>query len=205
MTRSRPVLALVLLACILTSMFAVPPPVHATGIPVVDIVNWIENALQVIQQYLEIVQRYEVLYRQYLQYATMLKNLEHTELDDWSDLVSLYYSLDGILHQTYSLGYTVADIATQMNETFPGVLPPADYYAAINARNHYLQVADRARRTLTTMNAVIQVAGRISWNNQPSQMHLQRIQSRITSADGALEIAQATAELDSLNAGAVSA
>ena len=60
---------------LLLCQFAVPPKAQAQ-VAVEDFLNWVENALQVIQQAYEIYQKYMQLYNDYQRYATMLKNLE---------------------------------------------------------------------------------------------------------------------------------
>lgn len=183
---NRSAVAAILIVILLFGGLA-PSPAKAQ-IPVTDVINWVENAWAVIQQAYEIVQRYEVLYRQYLQYQSMLKNLENYDIDDFADLVGLYYRIDQLLTATNSLGYTAADVVDLMAEFYPGFEPPTDYYR---------QYADQAKRTLTTMRSIVAVANRISHNNQPSQFQLRDIQDKAQSSDGALEVAKAEISIGS--------
>ena len=120
MRRLKHVIACFLL--LLLCQVAVPPRAQAQVL-VEDILNWIENALQVIQQAYEIYQKYQQLYNDYQRYATMIKNLEQFDELTFRNLVGLTYAVNDIMQYGYSLGHTLYDLDAQFAETFPGYEP----------------------------------------------------------------------------------
>ena len=82
----------------LTVMTSVATPKRAEAqFAVYDALNWIENALQVIQQAYEIYQKYMQLYNDYQRYATMVKNLERFDELSFQNLVGLAAAVNDII------------------------------------------------------------------------------------------------------------
>ena len=185
MRRMKHVIACFLL--LLLCQVAVPP--RAQGqVLVEDFLNWVENALQVIQQAYEIYQKYMQLYNDYQRYATMVKNLEQFDELTFQNLVGLTYAVNDIIQYGESLGHTLYDFDAQFAETFPGYEPilEEDWLATFEYRN---------RRTLDTMRYSLGALHRIAENSVESQEILERLASDAASADGNLEALQSANEL----------
>lgn len=184
MRRLKHVIACFLL--LLLCQVAVPPRAQAQVL-VEDILNWIENALQVIQQAYEIYQKYQQLYNDYQRYATMIKNLEQFDELTFRNLVGLAYAVNDIMQYGYSLGHTLYDLDAQFAETFPGYEPilQSDWLATFEYRN---------RRTLDTLRYTLGALNRIADESVDAQAVLERLASDAASADGNLEALQSANE-----------
>jgi P-type conjugative transfer protein TrbJ len=171
---------------LLLCQFAVPPKAQAQ-VAVEDFLNWVENALQVIQQAYEIYQKYMQLYNDYQRYATMLKNLEHYDSLTFENLVSLANAVNDIMQYGYSLGHTLYDIDEQFAETFPGYEPilQSDWLSTFEYRN---------RRTLDTLRYTLGALNRIADDSVEAQEILGDIAGDAEAADGNLEALQAANE-----------
>lgn len=184
MRRLKQVIACFLL--LLLCQVAVPPRAQAQVL-VEDILNWIENALQVIQQAYEIYQKYQQLYNDYQRYATMLKNLEQFDSLTFQNLVGLAYAVNDILQYGYSLGHTLYDLDAQFTETFPGYEPilQSDWLATFEYRN---------RRTLDTLRYTLGALKRISDDSVEAHGILSMLAGDARAADGNLEALQSANE-----------
>lgn len=175
----------VALALVLT--FAVPPKRAEAQFAVYDAINWIENALQVIQQAYEIYQRYAQLVNDYQRYATMIQNLEQFDELTFQNLVGLTEAVNDILKYGESLGHTLEDIDAQFAETFPG------YESILN--HEWLAIFEhRNRRTLDTLRYSMDALHRISWNTIPAQDVLDELRQDAEAADGNVEALSAANE-----------
>jgi len=172
----------------LTVMTSVATPKRAEAqFAVYDALNWIENALQVIQQAYEIYQKYMQLYNDYQRYATMVKNLERFDELSFQNLVGLAAAVNDIIQYGESLGHTLYDIDAQFAETFPGYEPILE--------DDWLEIFEhRNRRTLDTLRYSLNALNRISWNSIPSQDILEGLAADAAAADGNIEALQAANE-----------
>jgi len=184
MRRLRHVIAC--LCLLLLCQLAVPPKAHSQML-VEDLLNWVENALQVIQQAYEIYQKYQQLYNDYQRYATMVKNLEQFDELTFQNLIGLAYAVNDIIQYGYSLGHTLYDLDEQFAETFPGYEPilESDWLATFEYRN---------RRTLDTLRYSLGALKRFSDDSVEAHDILSRIASDADAADGNLEALQAANE-----------
>ena len=186
MRRVKQTLAAALCLTVLSSV-AVPRKAQAQ-FAVFDAVNWVENALQVIQQAYEIYQKYMQLYNDYQRYATMVKNLERFDELTFQNLVGLAAAVNDIIQYGESLGHTLYDIDAQFAETFPGYEPLLE--------EDWLEVFEhRNRRTLDTLRYSLNALNRISWNSIPAQEILEGLAADAAAADGNVEALQAANEL----------
>jgi len=176
----------VCLCLLLLCQLAVPPRAQSQVL-VEDILNWVENALQVIQQAYEIYQKYQQLYNDYQRYATMLKNLEQFDELTFQNLIGLAYAVNDIIQYGYSLGHTLYDLDDQFAETFPGYEPilQSDWLATFEYRN---------RRTLDTLRYTLGALKRIADDSVEAHDILSRISGDAEAADGNLEALQAANE-----------
>lgn len=180
-------LSALVIAIALFFSLATPPPAKAQ-ILVEDVVNWIENALQVIQQAYEIYQRYEQLVNDYKRYETMVKNLESFDELSFRSLVGLGYSVNEIIQYGESLGHTLEDLDQRFLEVYPG------YYPALGGE-WVEQYELRSERTRDTLRFALQALHRISWSSIPSQDQLDGLAEHVEQAEGNLEAQQAANEL----------
>ena len=186
MRRMKQTLAAALCLTVLTSLAS--PRKAEAQFAVFDAVNWVENALQVIQQAYEIYQRYQQLYNDYQRYATMAKNLERFDELTFQNLVGLAAAVNDIIQYGESLGHTLNDIDAQFAETFPGYEPILG--------DDWLEIFEhRNRRTLDTLRYSLDALNRISWNSIPSQDILEGLAADAAAADGNVEALQAANEL----------
>jgi P-type conjugative transfer protein TrbJ len=186
MRRVKQTLATALCLTVLTSVAA--PRKAQAQFAVFDAVNWVENALQVIQQAYEIYQKYMQLYNDYQRYATMVKNLERFDELTFQNLVGLAAAVNDIIQYGESLGHTLYDIDAQFAETFPGYEPILE--------DDWLEVFEhRNRRTLDTLRYSLNALNRISWNSIPAQEILEGLAADAAAADGNVEALQAANEL----------
>ena len=177
---------IVCLCLLLMCQVAVPPPAQGQML-VEDLLNWVENALQVIQQAYEIYQKYQQLYNDYQRYATMLKNLEQFDSLTFQNLVGLAYAVNDIMQYGYSLGHTLYDLDAQFAETFPGYEPvlQSDWLATFEYRN---------RRTLDTLRYTLGALNRIADDSVEAHGILSMLAGDARAADGNLEALQAANE-----------
>lgn len=176
----------VLVAALMVGL-TVPPQRAEAQFAVIDVVNWAENAMQVIQQAYEIYQRYEQLYNDYQRYETMVQNLEQFDELTFQNLLGLTAEVNAILRYGESLGHTLEDIDAQFAETFPG------YEPILN--EDWLEIFEhRNRRTLDTMRYSMDALFRISWNTIPAQDVLMRLRQDAESAAGNIQAISATNE-----------
>ena len=167
--------------------FAVPPKRAEAQFAVYDAINWIENALQVIQQLYEIYQRYEQIYNDYQRYATMVQNLDEFDELSFQSLLGLTAAINDIIQYGESLGHTLEDIDAQFAETFPG------YESILD--EEWLEIFQyRNRRTLDTLRYSMDALHRISWNTIPAQDILERIAQDAENADGNVKALSAANE-----------
>ena len=147
----------------LTVMTSVATPKRTEAqFAVYDALNWIENALQVIQQAYEIYQKYMQLYNDYQRYATMVKNLGQFDEMSFRNLVGLAADVNDILQYGESLGHTLYDIDSQFAETFPGYEPILE--------DDWLAIFEhRSRRTLDTLRYSLNALNRIAEDAIPSR------------------------------------
>jgi len=154
-------------------------PAGATFVPVYDYINWI---LAFVQRYYAAYQRAQQLYQQVEAVKAAYKNLEnYGRSGEWGNLVGLYGSIEGLLNKADNLGYQTSELAAQLDETFPGLLPPQDYPAEYEAR---------VRKTLTTVKTLAQILGRIGAPNMGTQLRLAAMQVRSGDATGAMKALQ---------------
>ena len=173
--RRRRIVAVVL---ILFALFGTAAPAGAT-VPVYDYINWI---LAFIQRYYAAYQRAQQLYQQAEAVKAAYKNLEnYGRSGEWGNLVGLYGSIEGILNRADNLGFQTSELAAQLDETFPGLIPPQDY------RTEY---ETRVRKTLTTVKSLTQILGRIAAPNVQTQLRLAAMQARSGDASGAVKALQ---------------
>ena len=172
----------------LTVMTSVATPRRTEAqFAVYDAPNWIENALQVIQQAYEIYQKYMQLYNDYQRYATMVKNLGQFDEMSFRNLVGLAAEVNDILQYGESLGHTLYDIDSQFAETFPGYEPILE--------DDWLAIFEhRSRRTLDTLRYSLNALNRIAEDAIPSQHILAELAADAKDADGNLKALQATNE-----------
>ncbi len=169
---------------VLVLAFGSPPRAEAQFL-VYDALNWIENAIQVVQQNYQIYQQYEQLYNDYLRYATMVKNLSRFDQMTFHNLVGLAQQVNDIIRYGESLGHTLSDIDAQFAATFPGYEPILE--------SDWLQVfRHRNKRTLDTLRYSVDALNKISEDSIPSQHILGRIRADAEGADGALKALQAS-------------
>jgi P-type conjugative transfer protein TrbJ len=174
-------------AALLVLALATPRPA-TPQFAVFDAINWVENAMQVIQQAYEIYQRYQQLVNDYQRYATMIKNLERFDELTFRNLVDLAYAIEEIIRYGQSLGHTLYDIDAQFVDTFPG-------YEAILDGQWLETFAHRNRRTLDTLRYSLSALRRISDTAVEAQAMLDLLGSHVRSADGNVKIMEAANEL----------
>ena len=167
--------------------FAVPPKKAEAQFAVYDAINWIENALQVLQQVYEIYQRYQQLYNDYQRYATMVKNLEQFDELTFANLLGLTEAINEILQYGEALGHTLEDIDSQFAETFPG------YESILN--EEWLAIFEyRNRRALDTLHQSMNAIHLVSEEVVGAQDMLSRLAQDAEAADGNIEALTAANE-----------
>jgi P-type conjugative transfer protein TrbJ len=168
---------LVLLVCLL---LLAPSVSSASGIPVVDILAWIQRAYAQIQ-------RAEQIYHQVEQVYYTVKSLEsYGQGGSWSSLHGLLGELDQIFN-TYSelsgnLGYLKIGVEQVYRDTFPGTTLPAG-----NWPDQYKTLLDRSHETLALLLAG---QNRLTWNNTASQIRLAEMTAASLAADSPMKEAE---------------
>ncbi|HEX4960900.1 MAG TPA: hypothetical protein VF173_08685 [Thermoanaerobaculia bacterium] len=168
---------LALLCCLLLTY---PAVAGASGIPVVDILAWIQRAYAQVQ-------RAEQIYHQVEQVRATVKSLESFgQGGSWSSLHGLLGELDQIFN-TYSqissnLGYLKIGVEQVYRDTFPGYSPPAG-----NWPDRYKTLLDRSHETLALLLAG---QNRLTWNNTASQIRLAEMTAASLFADSPLQEAE---------------
>lgn len=180
-------LVTLVLCLVLLVPLASPRPARAQ-ISVQDYINWIENALQVIQQAYEIYQKYQQLANDYKRYETMVKNLEQFDELSFRNLVGLTVAVNDLIQEGESIGHTLDNVDEVFVDTFPG-------YQGILGEDWRETYQRRATRALDTMRYAMQALHRVSWSSVPSQDQLNDLAIDVRLADGALEAQQAGNEL----------
>ncbi|MBW8879040.1 MAG: hypothetical protein JF614_29210 [Acidobacteria bacterium] len=175
-----------------------PSTANATGIPVVDILAWIQRFSIIYNQYQQLVNQYQHIQVAITEARAAVKQLEAYRDGHYSDLNGLLGAVDQIFN-SYSqiqsnLGYLKIGVEDIYRQNFPG----ADVYATdpnVNVPDSYVQRVGRVNETLALL---FKGLNRITWNDTHSQIELAEFAAASQGADTALKAAQANAMLTSL-------
>ncbi|HYX25482.1 MAG TPA: hypothetical protein VFC23_15130 [Thermoanaerobaculia bacterium] len=175
-----------------------PGTAHATGIPVVDILAWIQRFAIIYNQYEQINNQYQHIRVALTEAQAAVKQLEAYRDGHYSDLNGLLGAVDQIFN-SYSqiqsnLGYLKIGVEDIYRQSFPGT----DVFLAdpnVNVPDSY---AVRVGRVNETLALLFKGLNRITWNDTHSQIELAEFAAASQSADTALKAAQANGMLTSL-------
>src|SRR3954469_16595691 len=168
-----------------------PSTANATGIPVVDILAWIQRFSIIYNQYQQLVNQYQHIQVAITEARAAVKQLEAYRDGHYSDLNGLLGAVDQIFN-SYSqiqsnLGYLKIGVEDIYRQNFPG----ADVYATdpnVNVPDSYVQRVGRVNETLALL---FKGLNRITWNDTHSQIELAEFAAASQGADTALKAAQA--------------
>ncbi len=161
----------------------------AAGLPVFDVVNYLQNisayarqAEQLVNQTRQIEHQIDMLKQQKLS----LKSL--TALD-WRQLDTLLADLDQLSQRGQALSLASADLEAQFQTHFqaPSVLTPDDTYA--------IHLRDARTTTLDTLRGSLAVLHHITTRYQEEQAHLNTLKAMSLGAEGHLQALQINASL----------
>ncbi|EGR1335228.1 P-type conjugative transfer protein TrbJ [Vibrio parahaemolyticus] len=119
-----------------------------------------------------------------------MKNLKNLE---WGDIQSQLNSLNTIASRGKSLSYAMGNVSQQWDNLFVGV----DGYQSQNPRsiNSVETFKKQGDALRDTAKSALEMASEVSRYQQDDLRNIQRIQGHVGSADGAVKIMQANAEL----------
>jgi P-type conjugative transfer protein TrbJ len=155
-----------------------------------DVVQMAQNNIGQTQSYIEQVQQ-TINSLQSLEYQ--VQNLERLGDLEWGDVQSQLRNLNTIASRGQSVSYAMSDVTQRWNELFVGV----DGYQSqsiesMNSVDAYKAQGDALRDTAQSSLAL---ASQMSEYQVDDNQTLAQIQSHVRGAEGAMEIAQANAEL----------
>jgi P-type conjugative transfer protein TrbJ len=193
MTKKR-LLPLLLIALLLL----MPSTANASGIPVVDILAWIQRFSLIYNQYEQIAAQYQHIRVAIAEAQAAVKQLEAYRDGHYSDLNGLLGAVDQIFN-SYSqiesnLGYLRIGVEDIYRQTFPGT----EVFSAnpnVDVPASYVQRVGRVNETLALL---FKGLNRMTWNNTHSQVELAEFSAASQAADTALKASQANGMLTSL-------
>jgi P-type conjugative transfer protein TrbJ len=153
-------------------LIVAPAPAAAT-VDVHDYINWI---LSLIQRYQQIQNQAEQLHRQARQIEVALKTIERSgRQGDWASLAGLFANLTTLFNSEDNLGVLYAQIMTTWDETFPGYAPPVQSWPG--------DQEIRTRRTFATLRNIELALHQIAELNDQSEDALALLRERSDQAD----------------------
>ncbi|HEX3553310.1 MAG TPA: hypothetical protein VIA62_08775 [Thermoanaerobaculia bacterium] len=175
-----------------------PSTADATGIPVVDILAWIQRFTLIYNQYEQLSNQYQHIRVAITEAQAAVKQLEAYRDGHYSDLNGLLGAVDQIFN-SYSqvqsnLGYLKIGVEDIYRQSFPGT----DVFTTdpnVNVPDSYAQRVGRVNETLALL---FKGLNRITWNDTHSQIELAEFAAASQGADTALKAAQANGMLTSL-------
>ncbi|HEX4965524.1 MAG TPA: hypothetical protein VF173_32235 [Thermoanaerobaculia bacterium] len=175
-----------------------PSTADATGIPVVDILAWIQRFSIIYNQVHQIENQYQHIRVAILEAQAAAKQLEAYRDGHYSDLNGLLGAVDQIFN-SYSLlqgnlGYLKVGVENLYRQSFPGT----EVFTADPNLNVPDSYAQRVSRVNETMALLMKGLNRITWNDTHSQVELAEFAAASQGADTALKAAQANGMLTSL-------
>jgi len=178
--------ALLALALILWSLF--PAPKTEAAISVVDWTHISQSIAHYSARAEEIQQKYEQIRNQIRQIEYEIQNVDKVP-GRWRDLERLMAELSHIVQQRESVVYSRDDLEEHWEETFPGAVPidPVEYPGGWDE-----VFAQSSQRTLDTQWGVMRNVRHQSTRFHTSQSMLREIKELSDSADGNVEVTQAS-------------
>lgn len=172
--------------CVLGGGLAAPAPASAQW-TVIDPSNLAQNVEQVVRAGQQINNQ-----RQQIQYQ--LQALRKLGSPTWGDIRPLLQRLDWLMRQTRALGYSLADLDRQFQETFPGGRPAPSNLALAEAQRV------QAERTLGTMRATLNVLNEQARQVAAGQELLASVKAQVSGIEGTQEALELQATLDAFAA-----
>jgi P-type conjugative transfer protein TrbJ len=193
MTKKR-LLPLLLIGLLLL----MPSTANATGIPVVDILAWIQRFVVIYNQYQQVAAQYQHIKVAITEAQAAVKQLEAYRDGHYSDLNGLLGDFDQIFN-SYSqiagnLGYLKIGVEDIYRQSFPGT----DVFTTDPNVNVPAAYAQRVGRVNETLALLFKSLNRMTWNDTHSQVELAEFSAASQGADTALKAAQANGMLTSL-------
>ena len=200
MRRNRRILRATLISLVAV---ATPRPIAATGIPVLDVSNLVQNVVTAVQQTLAVVQEVEMVANQGTQILQQVQQLEN-ELEmlqnmvlnttpagtvAWGDVQTALNSLGQAVQIGLSIPYTLGNVESVFQSRFPGYVPPTDWPA---------EYASWATSVLDTLRGTLTSAGQNVADAPSVQAALDRLRSANDATQGRLEALQVGNQLASL-------
>jgi len=179
-------------------LLLLPNAANAAGIPVVDILAWIQRFEMIYKQIQAIENQYQHIRIAITEAQAAVKQLESYRDGHYSDLNGLLGSIDQIFNSysllSSNLGYLKIGVEDIYRQNFPGT----EIFTAnphVDVPSLYSQRAGQVNETLALL---FKGLNRLTWNDTRSQAELAEFSVASQGADTALKAAQANGMLTSL-------
>ena len=185
------------------AVFAPPRPIGATGIPVLDVSNLVQNVVTAVQQTLAVVQEVQMVVNQGTQIVQQVQQLQNelemlqnmvlnttpTGTVAWGEVQTALNSLGQAVQIGLSIPYTLGNVESVFQSRFPGYVPPTDWPAEYDSW---------ATSVLDTLRGTLASAGQNVADAPSVQAALDRLRLANDATQGRLEALQVGNQIASL-------